>query len=161
MSQIQTVKSASDIVEVIGERIKLTRSGQNFRGLCPFHGEKTPSFFVHPQLQRYRCFGCAAHGDVFGFLEQYDHLTFSEALQTLADRAGITLEQFHRTKEDDDRDQALAALDLAREYYHYLLTEHQVGEKARQYLKERGISQESIRLFQLGYSLASWDGLIK
>ncbi|HEX7017586.1 MAG TPA: CHC2 zinc finger domain-containing protein, partial [Patescibacteria group bacterium] len=96
-SQIQEVKQASDIIQVIGERVELKRSGSNFRGLCPFHSEKSPSFFVSEVLQRYKCFGCGESGDAFTFLEKYEGMTFSEALRTLADQAGITLKEVHRT----------------------------------------------------------------
>lgn len=161
MSQIQEVKQATDIVQLIGERLTLQRSGANWRGLCPFHSEKSPSFFVSEQLQRYRCFGCGESGDVFTFLEKYDGMTFAEALQTLADRAGITLTKQSFTDEDQQRQRVLEILSLSREYYSYLLNEHQVGQTARQYLKDRGVTQESIKVFQLGYALPQWDSLLK
>jgi DNA primase len=161
MSQVQAVKTATSIVEVIGEKIKLDRSGLNYRGLCPFHGEKSPSFFVNEAMQRYRCFGCGASGDVFEFLQNYDGMTFAEALQYLAEKAGITLESFAPTGEDAERERLLGILDLTREYYHYLLTEHAAGEIGREYLKTRGIKPESVKLFQLGYALSSWDGLLQ
>ena len=161
MSQVQQVKDATDIVQVVGERVKLQRSGSSHKGLCPFHSEKSPSFFVSDQLQRYRCFGCGETGDVLDFLQKYDGMTFAESLEYLADRAGIKLKQVKRTAEDDLRDELLAILSLAKEYYHYLLTEHKVGAKAREYLKDRKISSDSIELFQLGYAQDSWDGLLK
>src|SRR5258708_32335021 len=92
MSQISEVKQASDVVQIIGERVQLQHSGSNWRGLCPFNSEKSPSFFVSDQLQRYKCFGCGETGVVFTFLEKYDGMTFGEALIYLADRSGITLE---------------------------------------------------------------------
>ena len=161
MSQVQQIKDAIDIVEIIGERIELKRGGRNWRGLCPFHGEKTPSFFVSEELQRYKCFGCGESGDVYNFLEKYEGMTFNEALQYLADRAGVTLKEYKPSPADEKRDQHLEVLSLAREYYHYLLTDHKSGQKARDYLKDRGTTQDSIKLFQLGYSLPAWDGLIK
>src|SRR5258708_805655 len=161
MSQISEVKQASDVVQIIGERVQLQHSGSNWRGLCPFHSEKSPSFFVSDQLQRYKCFGCGETGDVFTFLEKYDGMTFGEALQYLADRAGITLAQQSFSSEDDQRKRLMEILNLSKEYFHYLLTEHKTGEVAREYLKARGINSESIKIFQLGYSLPSWDGLIK
>ncbi|MDQ3007992.1 MAG: DNA primase, partial [bacterium] len=160
MSQIQEVKEASDIVALIGERIQLQRSSSNFRGLCPFHGERSPSFFVSETMQRYKCFGCGETGDVFTFLERYEAMTFGESMKYLAERAGIALTQYHSNQEDDHKEQLLAVLNLAKEYYHYLLTTHPAGEPARAYLKERGITAESIRLFQLGYSLDSWQELL-
>lgn len=161
MSQISQVKEATDIVQIIGERLALQRSGSSYRALCPFHSEKSPSFFVNEQFQSFRCFGCGEHGDVFTFLEKYEGMTFGEALKTLADRAGITLESYQPSSEEDAKIQLLGVLNLAKEYYHFLLTKHEVGESARQYLKDRGVTQESIRLFQLGYALPSWDGLLK
>lgn len=161
MSQVQLIKDAADIVQVIGERIKLQRSGSSFKGLCPFHSEKSPSFFVSEQLQRYRCFGCGETGDVLDFLQKYDGMTFVEALQYLADRTGIQLKEVQRTPEDDLRERLLEILNLAKEYYHFLLTEHAIGQKAREYLQDRKITQNSIKLFQLGYSSPGWDGLVR
>ncbi|NCN06856.1 MAG: DNA primase [Candidatus Pacebacteria bacterium] len=160
MSQIQEVKEASDIVDVIGSRISIQRSGTYFRGLCPFHGEKSPSFFVDERLQRYKCFGCGESGDAFTFLEKYEGMSFAEALQHLADKANITLESYKKSSDDELQEQLLEVLDLAKEYYHYLLTEHKTGEVAREYLKNRHVNNESIKLFQLGYSLPGWDGLM-
>lgn len=161
MSQIQQVKEASNIIEIINERVPLARSGANFRACCPFHSEKTPSFFVSEALQRYRCFGCGASGDVLGFLEQYESMTFAEALQYLAERANITLQDFQRSAVDDERDRLLEILNLAKEYYHYVLTDHEAGEKARAYLKQRRVASQSVKIFQIGFALPSWDGLIK
>jgi len=161
MSQIKAVKDTTDIVEVIGARVSLQRSGANWRGLCPFHSEKSPSFFVSEQMQRYRCFGCGKSGDVFTFLQEYEGMTFYEALENLAQKVGIVLEKTGPSDEDKLRVEVLQALDLAKEYYHYLLTQHKVGAAGRAYAKERQISNDSVKLFQLGYSLDQWDGLIK
>ncbi len=161
MSQVQDVKNATDIVQLIGEKVTLQRSGSSWRGLCPFHSEKSPSFFVSEQIQRYRCFGCQETGDVFTFLEKYEGMTFAEALQTLAERAGITLTKQSFSAEDDTRKRVLEILDLAKEYYHFLLTKHKTGEVALKYLQGRGITNDSIKLFQIGFSLPGWDGVIK
>jgi DNA primase len=160
-SQVSQVKEAIDLVALIGERVKLTRSGSSYKGVCPFHSEKSPSFFVNPQMQRYMCFGCHETGDCFTFLEKYDSMTFGESLQYLAKKAGIQLDAFTPTSEDAKRERLLAILSLAKEYYHYLLTQHAAGEDARKYLEERGIHQETITTFGIGYSLPSWDGLHK
>lgn len=160
MSQIKIIKDASDIVSVIGSRIELQRAGASWKANCPFHGEKSPSFFVNEVMQRYKCFGCGESGDVINFLEKYDGMTFAEALQTLADQAGIKLEKFVKSDQDQDREKLLEILDLARQYYVYLLAKHDAGQVGRDYLKERGINSESIKLFQLGYSLDKWDGLV-
>lgn len=110
-------------------------------------------------MQRYMCFGCHETGDCFTFLEKYDNMTFSEGLKYLAGKAGIVLKDFIPSKEDRRRERAIAALSLAREYYHFLLMEHPAGEKAREYLKERGTTNDTIKLFGLGVSLPGWDGL--
>jgi DNA primase len=161
MSQVREVKEATDLVSLIGERISLQRSGSSLRGLCPFHSEKSPSFFVNEQFQRYKCFGCGENGDAFTFLEKYEGMTFGEAMEYLAQRAGITLTSFRPTAEDEQRQRLLSLLNLTKEYYHFLLTKHEMGEPARQYLRERGLNAESIRLFQLGYALPEWDEMIK
>lgn len=159
-SQVRQVKEATDIVDVIGERLNLQLAGTYHKGLCPFHSEKSPSFFVSDQMQRYKCFGCGESGDAFEFLQKYEGMTFYESLKYLADQAGITLEQHAKTPEDDHREKILEVLDLAKEYYHYLLTKHEVGQEAREYLKDRGIHSESIKLFKIGFSVVSWDGVI-
>ncbi len=161
MSQVQQVKDANDIVEVIGQRLQLTRAGSYFRGLCPFHGEKTPSFFVSPSLQRYKCFGCSASGDVISFLENYEGMSFLEALEFLAKEAGIKLERYQVSDHDKLRQEMFKALDLAAAYYHYLLTKHKLGKTALSYLKDRGISKESIAVFNLGVASDNWDDLYK
>ncbi len=158
-SQIDAVKNAIDIVALVGERVKLTRAGKNYKGLCPFHGEKSPSFFVTPELGRYKCFGCQEAGDCFTFLEKMDGMTFAQALQELAKRAGITLESVPFTQEDKKRERYLSVLSLAKEFYHYILVHHQIAQPARDYLKERGITQSTIDLFSIGFSPASWDGV--
>ena len=160
MSQVQEVKEASDIVSVIGSRISLQRSGKYFKGNCPFHSERSPSFFVDEVLQRYKCFGCGESGDVINFLEKYEGMSFGEALEDLAANAGITLQKYTKTKDDELREEVLEILSLARQYYHYLLTDHKSGEPAREYLKERKITKESISLFQIGYALEQWEGII-
>lgn len=161
MSQIQEVKSATNIVEIVAEKIKLENSGANFKACCPFHNEKTPSFFVNPGLQRYRCFGCGANGDVLDFLQNFEGISFYEALKTLADRAGIALKEFQKSQDDEEREKLLEILSFAKEYYHFLLTKHEVGQVGRDYLKNRGTSSESIKIFQLGFATNAWDSLLK
>lgn len=159
-SQVQEVKEAIDIVSVIGAKVSLQRSGKYFKGNCPFHSERSPSFFVDEALQRYKCFGCGESGDVITFLEKYEGMSFSEALEQLATQAGITLQKFTKSKDDSLKEKLLEVLSLAQQYYHYLLTEHKAGEIAREYLKERKVTKESINLFQMGYALDQWEGLV-
>lgn len=162
MSQIRAVKEAVDIVEIVGERLQLQRAGSNLKANCPFHSEKTPSFFINPQLQRFRCFGCGEAGDVFEFLQKYEGMSFFESLEYLADRAGVVLERNSvQSPEDLDREAVLSALSLAKEYYHWLLQKHQVGAAARQYLEQRKIGQELIKQFELGAAPEAWDGLVQ
>lgn len=160
MSQVQEVKEASDIVEIIGSRLSIKRAGKYFKANCPFHSEKSPSFFIDDSMQRYKCFGCGESGDVLTFLEKYEGMSFAEALEELAQKAGITLKKFTKTKDDTVREQILEVLSLARQYYHYLLTDHKSGQVARDYLKERKVTKDSIKLFQMGYALEQWEGLI-
>jgi len=160
MSQVQEIKALVDIVGLIGEKVPLQRSGVYFKGLCPFHSEKTPSFFVSETMQRFQCFGCGAGGDVFEFLMRYEGMSFYEALESLADRAGVELRQEFKTQDDEEREKILAVLELANNYYHFLLTKHRLGQKAREYLQNRKVTADSIKLFSLGYALKSWDGLI-
>ena len=160
MSQVNQIKDSVNILDEIGQRLDLKRAGSSYKALCPFHSEKSPSFFVNPQIQRYKCFGCGASGDVIEFLEQYEGMTFLEALQYLADKTGIKLKQFNRTKDDEVREQLLEILQLASRYYGYLLNEHRLGKDARLYLKKRGVNQSSIELFKIGYAPPAWDGLV-
>lgn len=161
MSDIDEIKTRLNIVDIISERIPVKKAGRNLKALCPFHGEKTPSFVISPDRQTFHCFGCGKGGSVFDFIMLYDHVDFAEALETLADRAGVKLE--HRptdTPESQLKQKLYEANHLASEYYHYLLTKHKVGEAAREYLARRGISDKSIETFSLGYSANDWDGLL-
>lgn len=163
--QVEEIKSKVDIVEIIGERVNLKKAGRHFKGLCPFHSEKSPSFIVSPERQSYKCFGCQEGGDVFSFLQQYEGFSFLEALESLAGRVGVVLQSYRPTEADTRRKRILALLSLAGDYYAYLLNKHESGAEAREYLASRGIRNESIQQFGLGYSPAQWrsvsDFLIK
>lgn len=162
MSDIDEIKSRLNIVDVVGERVKLTKAGRNYKGLCPFHSEKTPSFMVSADRQIFKCFGCGRGGSVIDFVMEYDHLDFLEALEDLADKAGVKLtRRAADTPQAKLKERLYEVNHLASEYYHYLLTKHALGEKARLYLKNRGITDKSIKTFTLGYSPNSWDGLFK
>lgn len=159
MSQVQEIKDRLNIIDVIGEKVSLQKSGKNYRGLCPFHSEKTPSFFVSDELQAYKCFGCGKQGDVFTFLQEYDRLTFREALEVLAKRAGIELEETTHDPQEKMRQRILEALELAAKFYRYLLTEHEAGQAGRDYLEKRGVKSKISQLFQLGFAPAGWEQL--
>ncbi len=162
MSDIDEVKSRLSIVDIVGERVTIKKTGRNFKGLCPFHSEKTPSFIVSPDRQSFKCFGCGKGGSVIDFVMEYDHVDFGEALEMLADKAGVKLtRRTPETAEGKLRQKIYEVNHLASEFYAYLLAKHALGEKARLYLKNRGISDKSIQTFGLGYSPNSWDGLLK
>jgi DNA primase len=159
VSQIQEIKERLDIVEFIGERITLQRSGKNFRACCPFHSEKTPSFFVSPEMQSFICFGCHKKGDIFTFVQEYDRLSFPETLELLAGKAGIELKQEFSDPLEKQRRTILEILDLAGQYYAYLLTQHAKGEAGREYLKKRQASSSTVKQFGIGYAPDGWDHL--
>ena len=151
-NQIEEVKLKTDIVTIIGERIELKKAGRNFKAPCPFHGEKTPSFMVSPELQIFKCFGCSEAGDVFSFLDKYEGMEFGEALKYLAERSGVKLERTGFGGSSDKEKLIEINREVAR-FYNYLLLEHPVGAKALEYLeKQRGVKKETIKEFQLGYS---------
>jgi DNA primase len=144
------VKERTDIVALISEHMRLKRTGANFKGLCPFHHEDTPSFVVSPSRQMFHCFGCGESGDVFSWLMKRESMTFPEALRVLAQRAGITL-TFERAEKREERDRLRATLDTAADFYHAILLKTAEGREARDYLRDRGISEESIARFRLGF----------
>jgi DNA primase len=162
MSDIDDIKSRIDIVEFIGKRVHLKKAGRNFKGLCPFHSEKTPSFMVSADRQAWHCFGCGKGGSVFDFVMEYEHVNFREALEELADLTGVTLtRQIIFTPEERHKDVLLALHHLAAEYFQFLLTSHSVGKRAKEYLLTRGITEKIVQTFGIGYSANSWEGLSK
>lgn len=149
--QVEEVKQKTDIVGVIGSFIDLKKAGRNFKASCPFHGERTASFMVNPELQIFKCFGCGEGGDVFTFLEKYDGMEFSEALKFLAEKAGVKL-RVVKQEAKSEKDRVYEINSLALKLYSHLLT-NPIGRVALDYLtKERGISKEAIEHFQLGFS---------
>lgn len=150
--QVEEVKQKTDVVSVIGEYVSLKKAGSNFKALCPFHSEKTPSFMVSQELQMYKCFGCGKGGDVFTFLQDYEGMEFYEALKYLADRAGVKLDSLNKTRKSNKEHLYQINLLIAR-FYHYILLNHEVGKKALSYLTiDRGITRESIETFYLGFA---------
>ncbi|MBI2334350.1 DNA primase [Candidatus Daviesbacteria bacterium] len=159
MDDRDLIKQKINIVDLIQEYLPLKKAGVNFKALCPFHQEKTPSFVVSPERQIFKCFGCQKSGDIFTFLMEKEGMDFKEALEVLAKKAGVTLKKSPEKKDFKDR---LFAINLkAQEFFHYLLTKHQLGKKALEYLKVRGLSGESIETFGLGYAPNSWESLTK
>lgn len=151
---ISDIKNSVNIVEIIGEVVALTKAGRNYLGLCPFHGEKTPSFNVVEEKQFYHCFGCGKSGDVFKFIEDYRGVSFMDAIQIVADRAGFPLEIEHsRTEQSTHTNPHQALYDIhteAARFYHAVLMTTKIGEEARSYLYERGLTDEVIKHFQIG-----------
>lgn len=155
--EVSEIKEKLDITEFINSYVPLKKTGRNFRALCPFHTEKTPSFIVSPERQSWHCFGCNRGGDIYAFLMEKEGLTFGEALRMLAQRAGVELKTKFSPQRQERKERLLAATHLASEFYHYLLTKHKAGEKARKYLNNRAVEQSSINEFKLGYAPASWE----
>ena len=161
---IEEVRSRNDIVDVVGNYVKLQKKGNTYFGLCPFHNEKTGSFSVSPQKQMFYCFGCGAGGNVLTFVMKYENFTFGEAMQTLADRAGIRLPQQEMTssqkKEADKRTRLLEIQKEAAKYFYSLLMGPR-GKNAYAYFKKRELTDETIKKFGLGYSDQYSDDLYR
>ena len=161
---IDEVRTRNDIVPVISQYVKLKKRGGSYFGCCPFHNEKTPSFSVSPSRQPYHCFGCGVGGNVISFVMEYENQTFPEAVRTLADRAGIALPEVEQTQEEKReagrRAQMLAAYKEAAKYYYYQL-KSPAGARAREYFARRGLSEETVVKFGLGYSLSYRDSLYR
>jgi len=163
--KVSEVRDRSNIVEVVSDYVNLKKAGKNYRGLCPFHSEKTPSFMVNEEKQIFHCFGCGEGGDVFKFLMKVGNFSFPQAVEELARRFGIKLpsrEPSPAQKQESIRREALFQVNqMASDYFHELLTRRKEGEGARRYLAERGISKKMIDEHHLGYSLDRWDGLVQ
>lgn len=152
MDQIEEIKKKTDIVELISETVDLKRAGRNFKGLCPFHAEKTPSFMVTPELQIFKCFGCGIGGDCYRYVQEFEKVDFPQALKILADRVGVKLKPIRGYSGYEEREEIYRVNYVAGEFYRYILNTHKIGEKARVYLKRRKIGEEAIKTFGLGYS---------
>ncbi len=161
-NKIEEVRQAADIVDVVSDYVTLKRSGQNYFGLCPFHQEKTPSFSVNPAKQIFYCFGCGAGGNVISFIMRIEKISFPEAVFHLARKYNISIPLEEENSEEARLKTAIYdANRFAAEFFHNHLLKTPSAQKARDYLKERGFSQEMIEKFNLGWSLESWDGLIQ
>lgn len=162
MDDVEKVKAKIDIVELVESYIPLKKAGRNFKSPCPFHNEKSPSFVVSPDRQIWHCFGCQKGGDIFTFVEEYEHTTFSDALKFLAGKAGIKLTTSEaRTEIDRKRDLIYTLNNLAAQYYSYILFEHAVGKDAREYvLNQRKQPEALLKLFGMGYAPSSGNSLV-
>ncbi|MBI5732056.1 MAG: DNA primase [Candidatus Magasanikbacteria bacterium] len=158
MSQItDEIKSKINIVEFVSEYLSLKRAGANYRALCPFHHEKTPSFMVSAERQIWHCFGCNSGGDVFGFLMKMEGLEFPEALKMLAEKTGTKLPAFSSEISSSQRNRILDVLKLTAKFYHKILLDSPQAEEARGYLAKRGLTREIIEAFELGFIPEEWD----
>jgi DNA primase len=157
---LDEIRAAVDIVDLVGRYVSLKKSGVNWKGLCPFHGEKTPSFMVNPRKGIFHCFGCGVGGDAFGFLMRQDKLAFPEAVRALAKTAAIALPEDSAPRAGDSgREELLRAMDLAARFYADALW-GAGGTRGREYLDRRGVDPEVARRFGLGYAPESWDALL-
>lgn len=154
-SSVDQIKSKIDIVTLVGSYIKLEKAGTNFKGRCPFHNEKTPSFFVSPDRGNYYCFGCQAKGDIFTFVQEFEGLDFIGALKVLAERAGIELEQYNKESKTE-KERLHSVLEQAVFFYEKKLSENQ---EAMLYLKSRGLTDKTIKDFRIGFSGTDWREL--
>lgn len=162
--QIAQIRNRASIVEVISDYVTLKKTGRNHMGLCPFHGEKTPSFTVNEEKGIYHCFGCQTGGSVFNFLMQYDHLTFPEAVERVAKRYGIEIERDQRAGQYGDqgaRELLYRLNERAAANYQRMLTAHPEGKRAREYLKQRGLDDATVNTFMLGFAPPYGSGLLE
>lgn len=159
---VEEIKQKVDIVDIISKSITLKKRGRHHVACCPFHSEKTPSFTVSPELQIFKCFGCGKSGDVFTFLQEYHHISFSQALTDLAKITGVKLDQSPSfTKEELIRKKIIEINHEVAKFYHHLLTQHPLGLPALKYLENRGIKPDTIKLFKIGYSPQNSDLILK
>ncbi len=164
-SPIEAIKAKIDIAEEIGQVVRLQKSGKALKGLCPFHNERTPSFYVFPEAQTFRCFGCNEGGDVFSFVQKQQGLEFRDTLHYLAEKAGVTVEDTPGRDPEEERERSALKERLrklnedALLWFHQALLRSKEASEARAYVQSRGISSESVLAFSLGYAPESWDGL--
>jgi len=160
--KIDEIRDKTDIVELVDSLIDLKKAGRNFKALCPFHHEKTPSFVVSPEKQIYRCFGCGKGGNVFGFLMEYEGISFVEAVKRLADKAGMDVEKYiGRGGSRKKLDPYYHAMEFAGDYYRKNLKKSKLSRHALDYLEKRGLDSEIIEYFKLGLALPGWDNLYR
>ena len=157
-NNIEKIKERVDIVDLISSYLKLQKAGVNYKAKCPFHNEKTPSFSVSPERQVWHCFGCGKGGDQFTFVQEIEGADFPEALRILARRAGVELEHFDRSLQNE-KTRLLEICELASTFFEKQLWHSNAGAKVLAYLKDRGVEESSVREFQLGYAPDSWDSL--
>jgi DNA primase len=159
---VSEIRERTDIIELVGGYTPLKKAGRSFKGLCPFHQEKTPSFVVFPDSQNFHCFGCGKGGDIFTVYMEIERVDFREALRELARRAGVELDSTPGVgpEKDERREKLLAAIDLAATFYHDQLVRNPAGEPGRRLAQDRGLDQATIERFRLGFAPDRWDALL-
>ena len=159
---IDELKENVDIVDLISDYLELKKTGNRYKGLCPFHSEKTPSFFVNPDNNFYHCFGCGAGGDSINFVMEIENLTFIESVKMLAERSGMELPDMSNQQRQvyKEREKIFSLNKLAARFYNYLLTDTNMGKEALEYLNKRGFNEEDIKRFNLGYAADEWQLLL-
>src|SRR6266851_8798373 len=160
------VKQQADIVRVVGEYVRLKKSGQNFSGLCPFHSEKTPSFAVHPVKQIYHCFGCGVGGDVFKFVMEMEKISFPEAIRSVAEKCGIAVPQARERSPEERREnqQRTSLVEMHREaaaFFAQQLNGTPEGRAAKGYLLDRGLDSEAMARFGIGFAPSGGEALLR
>ena len=158
-TEIEEIKSRLNIIDVLGEYIRLEKAGINFKAVCPFHNEKTPSFMVSEERQMWHCFGCQKGGDVFSFVMEMEGVEFKEALRILAEKAGIEIKTYNYQK-NKERNRTLEILEEATIFWEKRLWENTEGKIALNYLKNRGLRNETIKKFRLGYAPNGWKNIL-
>jgi len=159
---IEEIRERSDIVEIVSQYVSLKPTGKNYKALCPFHNEKTPSFVVNPERKIFHCFGCGSGGNVFGFLMKMEGISFPEAVELLARRYGLEPSSAsHSSPEREKRDSLYQVNQLAAHYFSQKLWDQEIGKGARAYLCKRDLSGEVAQQFQLGYAPDEWEGLLR
>src|SRR4030043_855240 len=166
MSEVEDIKNRISVVDLVGEYVRLQKAGSAWRALCPFHNEKTPSFMVSEERRSFHCFGCGKGGDIFSFVMEMEGIEFREALEQLAQKAGVELKRFSRgdrgyQEEKDDKGKLFSILELATKWYEKNLWEGKGKEKILKYLRERGLQDASIKKFRLGYAPDGWRNMLE
>ena len=162
MEPKEEIKQKINIVDLVNSYVSVKKSGRNYKGICPFHSEKTPSFMVSPELQIFKCFGCNEAGDIFSFIEKIEGVDFPTALEILAEKANVQSKK--RENFDSERKSRKGIIfeinHLTLEYYHFILTKHKIGANALDYVKnKRKLTDETIEKFKIGYAPDSWTSL--